>query len=346
MKTGVFRQNIQAGTGIAEIVNIISTATTEYTDIKWYKRWRLSSDSFIDELLDKVLVQNILPGTGFFHRWVFGWLFKWPYAVARWTVGLTGSPWFGLCFMALCILALHLLNLKFWHKAIVTGEFPSGKLMLIVQICNPILSVFMALTVLSYMVYFIPSLDNIAVMQLSGSFSESQINDTLNFYLRESLNVGTFWYVLFVIVAASSKSIDIDLISNCFLNSQKQHEALDQQLNYSSIKAGVSSTMLLNGTSFTKEQLQKFVYPYDELASKKLGVSFGSNLSPLIFLSLIINGTLVIFGLIYFGYTLLQDIATLSYRFYMYGRLGIRRYICLELWTKCTNFAIGLLKSI
>jgi len=320
----VFNGGLSLVSGIEQSAVLLGDVATTYYSMGTLKRHALSFKSSIDEIINVALVQNILPGTGFWHRWLLGWLFKWPYATARWIVGATGSPWYGLCAIAMFLIVMHLIMLRVQYNFLITKK----KYYRVILLFNKIINVYFVLAVTSFMVYFLPSMDNITVMQLYGEYPQSQIIDTLNFYMRDDLDINFWWYILLAIVLLFRLTLDVDLISTTFLNSSLQHKYVKDSLGlgYDNVLQGVITALFFQGTTLTLEKLQASKYPCDIILVEKFSQNFVNRIFGIIIAMLIINSTVVVFGLIFLGYSLIKDIITIIVKFIIGMQAGTLRY--------------------
>ena len=305
--------SVTAQNGILMTGDLLKKAVEETKTMSWYKRWRLTSSCFIDEILDTGIVNNMLPRDSFMHKYVFSWMMKLPFATARWLIDKTMSIWMSMALTALIMILVHFIFLKLSFSllnkplSLITINF--GRIAIYLY-CLAML--------VAFLLYILPSMANVDVMALSGKYSGKDIANLLYFYGRPAPNIGWGWYLLFFCLAVGNSSLDVNLLPKSFLRRDVQLQDINARISGKSVMAGIKGIMLFGSES--RDKILNSENPYGEIYSGKAGEAMGKMVVAAGGACFVFNGTLVIYGIMTFGVLVLCSLVTIIMRISFYHK--------------------------
>lgn len=173
-------RNSNPGSAILDLGRLIVRAGDEYASRNWFVRTQVRSGSIFDYLCDEIIVQNILPNDSFWHKWVFGWIFAVPFALANFIFVFTGS-----CVGAMALLIVVYLILTYgMSRVLASGRLSRSKLCTLYAF--KFFRLFSWLSVTSLLVYTLPSMETITVMELHG-YAPAVIDCASDLFLQDAV---------------------------------------------------------------------------------------------------------------------------------------------------------------
>lgn len=275
------RQN--ATSSISDLGLAIDAAGKEYDSRSIFIKGQINTGNVVDIICGDVIIENILPRDSFWHKWVFGWIFAIPLSAANWIFVMTGSYLRSLFLLMLVILVVH------YFVSAGTFRQNKGGMQGCVTILGILLNLFLWLSMLSLIIYMIPDMCNIAVMEQSG-FSHSVISVaikegqttavTKNWFLIAAYWIGTIIYLGFNATFALNATLP----------------AYTQQRLFEANKDKFFTQLQLAGNDTDNNKLQMSATPYSDLVYAGFAKdSIGEHMAPTIFLSFVLSGTLILY---------------------------------------------------
>ncbi|MDE6860487.1 MAG: SH3 domain-containing protein [Duncaniella sp.] len=188
------RHGRSPGEAIETLAELFLERKSHYSD-RWFGvRWAVSSGSFFDYVCDEIFVENILPRDSFWHTWVFGWIFAIPFSIANTIMNMTGT----LCGTLLLFIVLYgMVAFALNYFSIKYARYKAGKYVIGIFGFR-IFQLLLWLTLISFVVYMQPKLENIVVMENYG-YPLSTVDNISLIYTDSSVISGWFIWVLFLI---------------------------------------------------------------------------------------------------------------------------------------------------
>ena len=276
-----------AGSSILDLGRLIVRAGQEYASRNWFVRTQVRSGSIFDYLCDEIIVQNILPNDSFWHKWIFGWIFAVPFALANFFFVFTGS-----CVGAMSLLIVVYLLLTYWMSRVLASAGGPTRRKLYTLYAIKFLRLFSWLAVTSLLVYTLPSMETIAVMELHG-YAPVIIDSASDLFLQDAIGKNWLTVVLFVAGGAVAGGFDVDYFMYSTLSSDRQRRI------FNNTKEQLSSKLISTQAGKTVSDLEDDPEPFSTLFAETFGDSLGKSLGVALPLSFVFSGSLLLFAIMY-----------------------------------------------
>lgn len=278
---------------IGQYINTITTALNSFQDMGWWKRFRLSTDNVIDELLGSGVVDNMLPSASWLHKYIFGWLTYYPQRTLFKLTIITGSLWGTLVLLILILALLTLIYQTFVNKPRALGVlyFATG--------LRYIITGYIWITIITSLIYVVPDMTNIAIMKDSGAYPEAYIDSIRDFYQKDPMNISWIWYAVMVILILGPIILDPVNIPLMLCRSQVQHNLIIFYTNPDHAMDCIRTGISFGDCSI--DSLKKSQTPFAEIYSSKIGEPLGAKAVFAGLACTIFNGTLVVYTILIFG---------------------------------------------
>lgn len=300
-------RTVRPGVSIADMGRLVVRAGTEYADRSWFVRVQMRSGSIFDYLCDEIIVQNILPRDSFWHTWVFGWIFAVPFAIANFFFVVCGS------YMATMILFMLLyVGLRVWTMR-VTFTRPMGA---VEKYTYKFVGLLLWLSITSLIVYMIPTMDNIVVMEQYG-YAPQTISCAIRQYGEDALGKGWLTVVMFVAGAVLVGGFNKDYFVAATMPSMRQRKLFDTQ------KIAISGMLIATQSSLDFADLESDPKPYMTLFLDKFADTAGKVLGTAIPLSFVFSGSWLVYAAMYMWAKILPDLVESGAACFKLKRAGL-----------------------
>lgn len=269
--------------GIISMAELISNGGKEYSDHNWFIRRQIDTGDILENICDGMIVENILPRNSFWHNWVFGWIFAWPLGVANFLLSIFGSYIITLFIFMFLIVA----NQYYISLQIYKGQKGSRGIAGLLVFFN----IFLWLAMLSIIIYMFPDMTNVFVMKESG-FSPNICKIALYQYANMSLPSNWVLIAAFIVGNVISVGVKEGFFVNATLPSHYQINL------YRKNEKNIEDWMSAWDVDYNKEELKNDNKPYLTLCMDYFGSKVGGT-APLIILSFIFSGALLLYGSIF-----------------------------------------------
>ncbi len=292
------------GAGIASMGEAVADAGKEYSERNWFIRGQVNTGNIFEHICEDYISENILPRDSFLHKWVFGWIFAWPKSFAGWMVGLCGSFLSALVVMMLIILALKYFTSKAKHQLSTISEKRrfegEGCVHTAIWMLLSLPRFFVWLSMLSMIIFMVPDMTKIFVMNMSG-YGVEICKSALQFFANYSMPSNWILVVFFIVGTIIGVGMHEDLTLCATLPSQVQMRMCrnnEEKIQDLSTQYGLNADM---------EKLRTDETPYATLAMEvfmnKLEKTW-----PVLILAYIFSGTLLLYASIFMWTKALQKI--------------------------------------
>lgn len=298
------RKNLPAA--ISKLGTEISKAGKEYESRSWYIRGQINSGNILNNICDEVIVQNILPKNSFWHKWVFGWIFAIPFAIANFFFALTNSY-----MMTIVLFMIIIVSLQYF---IVNKLFSSKDSDKAIALPVMLAKFLIWLCMISLLVYMIPDMTNISVMEASG-YSRSVIKSAIEDYFTSHITKNWFLILIFILGTAITTGVDKDLVLFATLPSDKQCALLIQYRK--NLEQSIQD--------FDYSKYQQLDTPFESLAAEKFGSELGKILATTLPLSFVFSGTLLLYASVFLWTKAFNKIAYIVKGIFTYKERGLYR---------------------
>ncbi|MDE7397156.1 MAG: hypothetical protein K2M98_05460, partial [Muribaculum sp.] len=191
--------------------------------------------------------------------------------------------------------------------------FPIG----IVFIKLPV-SAFLWLTLISYTVYMFPDMTTVSILEQTGA-SADLLSDVSRQFSQAPIRTGIMSAIVFVILMLIVGAIDVKTIIYSSFSSERQkilfqdeRKDLDRDVKinraFDAMDGNIPSELDI-------EKLSESDSPYTEILTTNIGEHIGKTIVPAIILAYILNGTLLVFGIIFMSIKLIKKIVMIIFGF-------------------------------
>lgn len=261
--------------GMMDLLTLINEATQKYNEGNWVVR-KFGAGSSLGEMLTATIFKDqILPSNSFWYKYIFSWMTKIPRNFLNYLIAIFGSLLnvvILLCFIYI-ITTLIFIRSSGYKK----GKSKTGVILLWAIICSFILTCLILL-----LLYTMCDMADIMAMEMYG-----WSNEMITVLLDHNLNyqVLRHWWlsVLFFIGMFIYKLPDPWILVASMLPSKIQKKLAENN----------ESHFMGNTNLMTKES------PYTDLFGDKLGQSIGGSIFIMIALTLLLNGTSMMYVTIF-----------------------------------------------
>lgn len=278
--------------GIISMGELIANGGDEYNDRNWFIRKQIDAGDILENICDGLIVENILPCNSFWHKWVFGWVFAWPLAVANWLLTILGSYLTTLFVFMLIIVSMQYYVVNQIYKGAKGFKGTAFLIML--------MKIFMWLCMLSLIVYMFPDLTKIFVMKEAG-YSSGICRMALNQFSSMSMPSNWFLIVVFIVGTIVCVGIKEGFIVDSTLSSSKQKSLYLQN------EKNIEEWMQACGVDYNKDALKNDETPYLTLSYEYFGSKVGATV-PVLIISFIFSGALLLYASLFLWTKALQKI--------------------------------------
>lgn len=280
------RNGRSPGEAIENLAQMFLERKAHYAD-RWFGvRWATAAGSFFDFICDEVLVENILPRDSFWHKWVFGWIFAIPFSIANTLMNLSGT----LCGSLLLFILLYgIIAFILNSFSIKMGQYQKTRYMVGV-LCSRLAQFALWLTLVSFVVYMQPKLENIVVMENYG-YSLETVDNLSSLYADGSVLSGWFIWILFLIGVLIKFCVHSDYALFALFPSNFQRKAYHNQR--SSIKTFIDTD---DDIELDINELDKDDMPFLTLTATVFTVRFIKVFIPAVPLLFVLNDSLIMYA--------------------------------------------------
>lgn len=282
---------------LGNYIDTVGKAIDAYDGMGWFKRLRMSSDNVIDEVLGGGLASNILPSDSWIHKYILGWLTYWPLRTLFKLNLLTGSLWITLIIL---IIILSLLTYGYGKLVIKLNGRGLGTNLCLAIVRLSVLG-YVWVTVFTSLIYAVPDMMNVAIMEGSGSYPEEYIQSLQDFYFSDPPNVGWIWYAVMVVLFIGSFAIDPKYLPLATVSSATQRKLFKFYLDPKNSEGATIDGYNNLELHADIEKLKASEIPLADFYGGQLGENLGGKIIFLIFACTIFNGTLVIYSILILG---------------------------------------------
>ncbi len=301
-------------TGALGMARLISDCQKEYQSFYWIKRNNISKENFVETVCDSFIAENILPNDTFWHKWILGWLFKYPFIFASFILSLFGSTRWAMIFIGIMIIAEQIIAELYVAYRIRNGkDIPLN----IIFIKFPI-SAFLWLTLISYAVYMFPDMTTVTVLEKTGA-SADLISVISSQFSLAPIRTGIISSIIFVALMLIVGTLDVKTIIYSSLSSEqqrflfsKEHKEIKREATINRFFDAVDGNI---PSELDPDKLTTSDNPFTEIFVNNIGEHIGKMLIPAIVLAYILNGTLLVFGIIFMSIKFIKKLVMIYFGF-------------------------------
>ncbi|MDE6541527.1 MAG: SH3 domain-containing protein [Muribaculaceae bacterium] len=249
----------------------------------------VKSASFVDYLCDDLIAKNILPRDSFFHKWVLGPVFAIPFSIANGMLLATGSL-YGV--LLLCMLLYAALAL--WRTELSMRYAKHKRSAYIVWLFWVWLAKTVVwLTLTSMVVYMMPQLENIVVMERYG-YSPAAIERIASLYADGAVFSGWIVGIMFVagVLIKLCMNVEYTVYSMCAPHVQRRIYAANRE------SVGID-LITDERNNYDIERYDASPRPYSDLAANFFIYRFVKLVFPAVLTMLVLNDTLLMYATLY-----------------------------------------------
>lgn len=296
--------------GAAVMADLLDESEKAFADMNWFMRCNFSKDAFFDAICDGWIASNILTNDTFWHNWFFGWIFKYPLKIATAVYRIFDSLVMTMIFIALLIVSMHLALELYTYSHRRDLEKANFGLAVAIRIFN-----FVAwLVMISFVVYMFPNMSTLAILEQTGT-EVTTINMLDRMFCHEPAGTGWISSLLFIILMVVVGGINRNHIICATMSPEKQRIVYRNQKDDIEKEIMVENAFAEEGQQLVsdKEKLERSDTPYTDLAIDYMTRSIIKTLSTSIVLAMVLNGSLMIFAIIFLLTKLANHIIFISF---------------------------------
>lgn len=283
--------------GAAVMAGLLDESEKTFADMNWFMRCNFSKDAFFDAICDGWIASNILSNDTFWHNWFFGWIFKYPLEISTSAYRIFGSLAMAMIFIALLIVSMHLaLELYTYSHRRNLEKANYGLLAIAIKIFN-----FVAwLVMISFVVYMFPNMSTLAILEQTGT-EVTTINMLDKMFCQKPTGTGWISSLLFILLMVVVGGINRNHIICATMSSEKQRIVYRKQKDDIEKEIMIENAFAEEGQQLVsdKEKLERSDTPYTDLAIDYMTRSIIKTLSTSIVLAMVLNGSLMMFAIIF-----------------------------------------------
>lgn len=282
------RYGYSPGTAIHKLVTLFVESYKKFQDSNFLVVSGVCTGSFFDYICGETIVENILPRDSFWHKWVLGLIFAYPFALSNVLFNATGS----LCFVLILFVLLYGIWTYGYYILTIKKIQTQKKIYNMLTKASYIIQIFMYLTLISFAVYMFPKMENIVVMENYG-YSQMTVSNIYNLYTYGTIVSGWFLYGLFLIVALVKFCVKADYAVIMLYPSDAQRRI------YKKNRSNVEMWLMTCEIDIDVETLDKDDYPFVTLTMVVFLNGFIKHLLPAISAIMIFNNCLLVYATVF-----------------------------------------------
>lgn len=264
--------------GLMDLSSLIKDATVKYKDNNWFVRIFINSSSLGEMITESLFKEQILPSDGFFYKYIFSWLTKIPCDFLNFLIAGMGSLSYAMIFLCLLYTIATIVKTN-----VLGGGYKQGETRKLTYLLLIILfSVFLFVCLVILIFYTMCNMTDITAMQMYGWNNEMITTVTehnLNHHISRS-----WWLSLLFFIGMFIYKLPNAWISVASILPSKKQQALAQN----------------NPSHFEDHQnLTSSESPYSDLFGDKAGEATGSSIFIIIVLTLLLNGTSMMYATVF-----------------------------------------------
>lgn len=264
--------------GLMDLSSLIKEATVKYKDNNWFVRIFINSSSLGEMITESLFKEQILPSDGFMHKYIFSWVTKIPCDFLNYLIAKTSSLSYAMIFLCLLYTIATIVKTN-----VIGGGYKQGetkKITYLLLIALFLLFLFVCLVILIF--YTMCNMTDITAMQMYGWNNEMIATVTehnLNHHIPRS-----WWLSLLFFISMFIYKLPNAWISVASILPSKNQQALAKS----------------NPSHFEGHQdLTSKESPYSDLFGDKAGEATGSSIFIIIVLTLLLNGTSMMYATVF-----------------------------------------------
>lgn len=264
--------------GLMDLSSLIKEATVKYKDNNWFVRIFINSSSLGEMITESLFKEQILPSNGFMHKYIFSWVTKIPCDFLNYLIAKTSSLSYAMIFLCLLYTIATIVKTNVIGGGYKQGETKKITYLLLTALF--LLFLFVCLVILIF--YTMCNMTDITAMQMYGWNNEMIATVTehnLNHHIPRS-----WWLSLLFFISMFIYKLPNAWISVASILPSKNQQALAKS----------------NPSHFEGHQdLTSKESPYSDLFGDKAGEATGSSIFIIIVLTLLLNGTSMMYATVF-----------------------------------------------
>lgn len=264
--------------GLMDLSSLIKEATAKYKDNNWFVRIFIKGSSLGEMITETLLKEQILPSDGFMHKYIFSWLTKIPCNFLNFLIAGTGSLGYAMIFLCLLYTITTIVKTNVIGGGYKQGETKKITSLLLIALFS--LFLFVCLVILIF--YTMCNMTDITAMQMYG-WNNKMIATVTEHNLNHHI-LRSWWLSLLFFIGMFIYKLPNAWISVASILPSKNQQALAKS----------------NPSHFEGHQdLTSKESPYSDLFGDKAGDATGSSIFIIIVLTLLLNGTSMMYATVF-----------------------------------------------
>jgi protective antigen spaA homolog len=264
--------------GLIALSSLINEATIKYNENNWFIRTFINGSSLGEMITESLFKEQIVPSNSFFHKYIFSWATKIPRDFVNYLIAIFGSLSYVMIFLCILYTTTIIIKSNILGEGYKQGE--TKKLLYLLLSIVVLSFLFVSLIILIF--YTMCNLADITAMNMYG-WNNEMSTTLLEHNLNDKISRSWWLSLLFFIGMFMYKLPDAWVTVAAFLPPKVQQQLAKNNPSHFNENMDLTS----------KES------PYSELFGDKTGEAIGSSIFIIIILTLLLNGTSMMYATVF-----------------------------------------------